>query len=138
MLYCIAHGRAHYRGEADDATLLGDDLPCIEEEWDVVGGTTLSSHCEQRSEPSPLVMTGSLAYLTSVAAGMVPVKVVEVRDYEADVKVTAARAGFPRGSTITLHLPNHTLVARDQVYRRRGVLRVNGPTSVMTKAGDLR
>jgi hypothetical protein len=143
MLYCTLHGRAHYPGEADDARLLGDENPCREEEWNVVEGEAQVQSSEPASEAEFVVGRNQLAYLDTVFSGLVPVKVLAIRNTEtdmhpeADVKVTATRPGYTRGETLTMHMPNHTLIGRDQVVTRRGQLYVFGPTRFLTDEGEL-
>lgn len=147
MLYCITHGKAHYEGETDDVSTLGDNLPCRTEEWDaVVGEAQAGSQCEPVEVSRYLLTKGSLAYLDTVFSGLVPVKVLKVTDpmprdeqpwppMMATIEVTANRVGYSRGEQMTVRLPNHTVVHRAQVYRRSGIFRVNGTTSFLSDEG---
>lgn len=144
MLYCLTHGRAHYPGENENVDLLGDDLDCIEEEWPVVEGQVLGSHWEPTEEELYFLLTpGMLAYLETVSAGMVPVKILDV-DYspatewvpQATLKVTAARPGFTRGQEVIVHAPNPVVVGRAQVYVSGGEMFALGPHRFVTPDGE--
>jgi hypothetical protein len=138
MLYCLIHGHAHNEWERDDVLLIGDELPCIEEDWPVVAGAVVSSTTQApESEAYFLLSPGQLAYIQSRHAGMVPCKVQRISETHAHVKVTAARVGFPRGVDVILAIPTMTLVSRHQVYVEHKQVRALGPTRFATDDGVL-
>lgn len=152
MLYCITHGKAHAAAEAESISALGDDLPCIQEEWPIVAGEAGSSQCEDTA-PADLAFVlepGSLAYLDTLRSGLVPVKVTGVAidrmpggdewrwpEPTVTVKVTGGRPGYERGEVIELHAPNLTLVHRAQVHIRCGQYRIRGQAHVRDTEGRL-
>lgn len=151
MNVCVTHGRAHYPGETDSVHTLGDNLDCREEEWtDVVPGEVVDeedgSQCERLdadAEPFFVLSSNDFAYLDTLASGLVPCKVESIgpvpdkAHLAATVLITAGRAGYERGERITVAVPSRTLVARTQVFRRKGQLRVAGPLRYYTDEGDL-
>jgi len=84
------------------------------------------------SQVTPIYGAGALAYLDTMFAGLVPVKVLAV-DEPADghmvagsltVKVTAARRGYRRGEIIA-DQKAHQVVPRSHRYVRSGIYRIN-------------
>lgn len=138
MEFCIIHGWAHYPGETESVHTVGDDLDCRVEQWPaVVEGEVIGSQWKLHEEPYFTVAAGNLAYLSTVEAGLVPVKVGTITDDEVEVRITAGRPGYERGEILNLRAPNPLVVSRDQVHRSRGQYRIAGPVRMVTDEGDV-
>lgn len=135
IAYCLTHGREHADNETDedyedllvrtevDGTV--NVTPCTEDLRTVVLGTVVSvseadGSDSEVSEPTFTLKAGDLAYIDTVAGGLVPCRVKSIDWTGADVQVTASRPGWERGDVEHFVNPAISLVHRDQVKQRHG------------------
>lgn len=141
VVFCHVHGYAHDDGEMDAEP---DEPDCHEEEWDnvVQGEAEVISDEEEtvneQVEGLFMLKSGDLAYIYTVRGGLVPCKVLVVKDDgETEVIVTASRPGWKRGDWELIRNPRISLVNRNQVSHRRGIARVTGALAMVTDKGKV-
>lgn len=134
IAYCLTHGREHQDGETEEdytdllprteADGMVNVTPCTEDLRTVVVGTVVSVNEDgsdsELSEPVFTLKAGDLAYIDTVAGGLVPCRVRSIDWTGADVQVTASRPGWERGDVEHFVNPAIALVHRDQVKQRHG------------------
>lgn len=150
--FCYVHGYAHPEGEMDGFDTIPSELltgpesvlPCHEETWEVCvldadEYAVVKEEKVPRSESGLYKLaTGDLAYIFTVRGGLVPCKVLSVKDNgETEVRVTADRIGWKQGAVEHIRNPHVSLVSRKQVTYSSGQPRINGGLAMVSDSGKL-
>lgn len=150
--FCYVHGYAHPEGEMDAIDTIPPELftgpesvlPCHEEAWEVVV-LDADEYAVVKEEKMPRseaglykLAAGDLAYIFTVRGGLVPCKVLSVKDNgETEVRVTADRHGWTHGAVEHIRNPHVSLVSRSQVTYSGKQPRINGALAMVSDSGKL-
>lgn len=158
LQFCYVHGYVHPDGEMEAVESIpydfvagesdfGDPLPerCHMEEMDVIIIDPSDIHITdeetvltQNTNGFFTLKAGDLAFILTVRGGFVPVKVLTVDDDgRTEVRVTADRIGWRKGTTETIRNPRVNLVNRNMVTYRRGQARINGALAMVSDSGKV-
>lgn len=137
--FCHVHGYAHERGEYENFE--EGEPECHEDIWPVIMGEAEAADAPEGEDVEPsgfyTLKAGDLAYIYTVRGGLVPCKVLVVKnDGETEIVVTADRTDWRKGTWEILRNPWVSLVNRNQVSFRRGVPRISGALAMVTDEGQ--
>ena len=147
--FCHVHGYSHWDGEMDAVDTAPDDRICKVEVWpNVITLDPEDIHhiqdermVQDLNTPRHVLMAGDLAFIRLFVEGeptFVPCKVLAVwSNGRTSVKITADRGPYKRGTFREFDNPWLSLVARSQISRKYGGVRVNGSLAVITDDGRI-